>query len=167
MKLLLIRHGRTIHNEKGIIQGQFNSELSEEGINKTKEFRKTFNRHYDYCYASPLTRTKLTAEIITGSKNIIYDNRLMEASFGEMENTPVTEEKLINYITGKNIPKGAETREDVVRRVRSFLADLKNKYKDTDTILIITHGGVIRAIQEMYNDKSNEIKNLELFELDI
>lgn len=167
MKLLLIRHAKTKHNQKGLIQGQYDSGLSDNGINQTKEFKKTFNYNYDYCYASPLTRTKLTAEIITDSKDIIYDKRLMEACFGEMENTKLTKEKLQNYITGKNIPKGAETREDVVRRVKDFIEELKSKHKDSDTILIVTHGGVMRAIQHIYNLEGHEFKNLEVFELDI
>ena len=167
MKLLLIRHGRTEFNERGLIQGQYDTKLSDYGLVKTSEFSKIFNMHYDYCYSSPLTRAKVTAEIITNYGNIIYDDRLMEASFGEMEQTEVTEEKIMNFVTGKYVPKGAETREDVVRRVKSFIKDLKSNHKSSDTILIVTHGGVIRALQEIYNNKSHEIKNLEVFELDI
>ena len=167
MKLLLIRHAKTKFNELGLIQGQYDSELSSYGIEKTKEFKRTFNRKYDYCYASPLKRTKYTAKLITGNGNIIYDDRLMETSFGKLEKTKLTEEKLKRFIEGKNIPEGAETREDVVRRVEAFLSDLKANHKNDDVILIVTHGGVIRIIQEMYNDKSHEVKNLEIFELDI
>ena len=167
MKLLLIRHAKSVFNKLGLIQGQYDCDLSEEGIIETKKFEKKFNYNYDYCYASPLKRTKVTAEIITNNGKIIYDDRLMEACFGKMEKTEVSEEKIINYITGRIIPEGAETREDVVRRVRNFINYLKNKHKDTDTILIVTHGGVMRAIQHIYNLDSHEFKNLEVFELNI
>ena len=167
MKLLLIRHGKTKFNELGLIQGQYDSKLSDEGLESTKDFAKTFNREYDYCYSSPLIRARITAELITNNGNITYDDRIKEASFGVLEKTKLTKDKLMSYVSGKNIPKGAETRDDVVRRVQNFLKELKKKHEDSDTILIVTHGGVIRAIQEIYNNKSKEVKNLEIFEINI
>lgn len=167
MKLLLIRHAESVFNKLGLIQGQYDCDLSDEGLLETRKFKKTFNYNYDYCYASPLRRTKITAQIITNNGNIIYDDRLMEACFGQLEGTKVTKEKTLNYITGESIPKGAETREHVVRRVKSFIRDLKQKHSDANTILIVTHGGVMRAIQYIYNLEGQEFKNLEIFELDI
>lgn len=167
MKVLLIRHAKTIFNNKGLFQGQYDCKLSDEGIESTKEFKKNFNTYYDFCYASPLERARITADIITGGKKIIYDSRLMEACLGEYEKTKITEEKLNMYVTGEKIPKGAETRDDVIKRVKSFLNDLKYNHKETDVILIVTHGGVIRAIKQMYNITDKEVKNLEMIEVNI
>lgn len=167
MKLLLIRHAQTTFNKKGLFQGQYDCKLSCEGIESTRKFKENFNTHYDYCYASPLKRARTTADIIIDGKKVIYDSRLMEACLGKYEKTKITEEKLNMYVTGKYIPEGAETRDDVIKRVKSFLNDLKYNHKDTDVILIVTHGGVIRAIKQIYNITDKEVKNLETIEVNI
>ena len=37
MKLLLIRHAKSVFNKLGLIQGQYDCDLSEEGIIETKK----------------------------------------------------------------------------------------------------------------------------------
>ena len=167
MQLIFIRHGITTFNEQGIFQGQYDCKLSKTGLEMTKRFKQNFNIHYDYCYSSPLKRASMTAQIITDDKNIIYDDRLMEICFGEFEKTKITEDKLYSFDTGINFPIGAETKKEVEKRVSNFLNYLKNKYSDDKTILIITHGGIIRAVQRIYNLEDVLVNNLEVFKINI
>ena len=167
MQLIFIRHGITTFNELGLFQGQYDCELSDSGIRTAKEFNKKNNVKYDYCYSSPLKRASATAKIITNNKNIIYDDRLMEICFGEFEKTKITEDKLYRYDTGINFPIGAETKKEVEKRVSDFLNYLKNKYSNDKIILIITHGGIIRAVQRIYNLEDILVNNLEVFKINI
>ena len=66
MRLTIIRHGRTLENENGIIQGHLDGKLSPVGIEQmrcTAGFLKDEN--IDYIYSSDLGRAKeSTDEII-------------------------------------------------------------------------------------------------------
>ena len=78
MKLYLMRHGETDYNKKGLIQGQIDVPLNENGIRLAELTRDGFRReglHFDLAYCSPLIRAKKTAEILlegTGTP-VIYD----------------------------------------------------------------------------------------------
>lgn len=167
MKLIFLRHAKSVFNELNLIQGQYDCELSKEGIEKTKELKNNFNIDYDYCYCSPLKRTSLTAKIINDIIPIEYDDRLREIGFGIWERTQITEEKIQSYISGKYIPESAETHKEVELRIRSFLNDLKKNHKKSDTILIVTHSGIINVIQRILNVKNRKINNLETLEIEL
>lgn len=76
---------RNNFQQQKLFQGQFDCELSDMGIKKTKELKKNFNKKYDYCYCSTLTRARQTAKILNNNLPIKYDKRLIENSFGEWE----------------------------------------------------------------------------------
>ena len=90
MKLIFVRHPETQANVDRIIYGRTQSEYSERGkksIPWVVDYLK--NTKIDYIYASPLNRTKLLAEaIVTQHDNteIVFEDRLMEMSFGVFEN---------------------------------------------------------------------------------
>ena len=61
----LVRHATSLWNEKGIIQGHKNPELSEAGIKEAEELARKFKGvRFDLAYSSDLLRAKRTAEII-------------------------------------------------------------------------------------------------------
>lgn len=167
MKLIFLRHAKSVFNELNLFQGQYDCELSKTGIEKTKELKKNFNKNYDYCYCSPLKRTSLTAKIINDTVPITYDDRLKEIGLGVWEKTQIEEDKIQSYISGEYIPDRAETHEEVEMRIRDFLNDLKKKHNELDTILIITHGGIINVVQRILKLKNKHIKNLETLEIEL
>ena len=93
MKLYIVRHGKTDWNIMGLLQGQTNIELNEEGINDARKLSKEINlNEIDLCISSSLERAKQTAEILTNNKiKIIYDDMIVERGFGNYEG------KKINY----------------------------------------------------------------------
>lgn len=93
MKLYIVRHGKTDWNIMGLLQGQTNIELNEEGINDARKLSKEINlNEIDLCISSSLERAKQTAEILTNNKiKIIYDDMIVERGFGDYEG------KKINY----------------------------------------------------------------------
>lgn len=160
MKLILIRHAESIYNEKKLLQGQVDCELSEKGLKDTKNRSKNFPTDFDICFCSPLKRTKQTAKILVPYLNVIYDDRLMERGLGDWENTHNTDEKQF-LMHNKIVPPNGETFEEFDKRIIDFLEMIKRSYSDKK-ILIVTHGGVIYAIHRIFGFKVRTIENLEM-----
>ena len=60
MKLYIVRHGKTDWNIMGLLQGQTNIELNEEGINDARKLSKEINlNEIDLCISSSLERAPL------------------------------------------------------------------------------------------------------------
>ena len=150
-KLSLIRHGVTVENQLGIIQGQLDTKLAQEGVIQAKKLAPTLaDIDYTHIICSPLERTRDTARhALTRNsyKGVIQmDGRLMERSFGNWEGVKISETA--------GIPrKGGERWNDVMLRVKSFLKDLyqsmASKYeisRDVPHVLAVTHGGVIATV---------------------
>lgn len=160
MKITLIRHAESTYNAKRLLQGQIDSELSNKGLNDTKEKAKDFPLDFDICFCSPLKRTRQTAEILVPYLNAIYDDRLMERGLGDWENTPNTDEKQF-LMHNKTVPPNGETFEDFDSRILNFLEMIKKNYTDKN-ILIVTHGGVIYALCRILGLEFKIIENLEM-----
>ncbi len=163
MKLLVVRHGRTDWNDQGKIQGCADIELNQTGINQAKETAKKLqNEKIDLIIASPLIRTKQTAQIINEGRNIdiIYDERVRERDFGEFEGLKRDEFDYFGYWTySKNYKyEKAENIQDFFKRIFGFLDDIKEKYKDK-TVLLVSHAGVSTAIKYYFEElpKENEM----------
>lgn len=156
MELYIVRHGRTVWNKKGLIQGTSDVELLPEGIEmaeKTGEGLK--NIQFDAVYSSPLMRAYNTAELILKGRNqeIIREPLLMEMGFG------VCEGQL--YAPGENgdplegfydspdtykAPEGGEDFFDINKRAEAFLKSMEERHKSTDRILVVAHAAINQAI---------------------
>lgn len=154
MKLYLVRHGQTAWNIEHRAQGHTDIPLDETGITQAKALReKIKNLDYDVVYSSPLKRATETAEIITNDEDkIIFDERLVERSFGNFEGKVV--ESWSNLVEGVDIGDlsldqisgGVETAKSILARAKDFLDDLRTKYPNDTKILIVSHGGIGKAI---------------------
>ena len=154
MKIYVIRHGETNINLENKINALNDDDLNETGIAQAKEVGKKLEKiDYDFIIASPLTRTRHTAELLNlENKNIIYDNRLVERDAGVF-----TKQSLKNIesddwwnLNPKQDYKNAETVKSVIERIYSFLDEIKLKYKN-EKIILVTHGGVSKAISCYFN----------------
>ena len=157
MILYIIRHGETMWNKEGRMQGKTDISLSEGGrklAQKTADGLK--NVKFDYIFSSPLERAYETACIIRGSRDteVVKDERLIEIGFGLYEGTVVEERKGSiarffddpeNYVAEKN----AESYESLLTRTKEFLEDvlfpIEEKEPDA-TILISGHGALNKAL---------------------
>ncbi|KAE9620601.1 putative 2-carboxy-D-arabinitol-1-phosphatase [Lupinus albus] len=70
MRVVLVRHGQSTWNAEGRIQGSSNfSVLTNKGHSQAETSRQMLiNDRFDVCFASPLARSKRTAEIIWGAR---------------------------------------------------------------------------------------------------
>ena len=148
MNLYLVRHGKTIMNEKGLLQGLSNYSLNETGIkeaNETKEELKDIK--FDMCFSSPLKRAYQTADIIVDNKcKIITDDRLLERNLGTLEGRHHDEYVKGNYWDLKlnNADNEVEKLRDLLKRAEDFLNYLKRF--DYENVLIVSHAATLRAI---------------------
>lgn len=159
MKLTLVRHGETEENKHGIIQGQKPGSLSSLGKRQVENVAKKLkNEHYDAIYSSDLKRCIDTVNPIHRyHKNtaLIYSKDLRELSFGKMEGLPVflaTFGRRVGSLLNIKAP-GGESWKDLNTRVKNFLNELYQKHS-RDNILIVTHGGPIRSVQQQLEGRS-------------
>lgn len=159
MNLYVIRHGLTDCNVEHIYNGRYDEDINEIGIAQAKEASKKVEKlKLDLIICSPLKRTKHTAELINVNKvPIIYDDRILEREVGKLtlksSKTKFHDTEFYNYYSTEYI-EGLETLPELFKRVHSFLDEIKEKYKGKN-ILLVTHGGVTRAIQ-FYFEKMPE-----------
>lgn len=149
MNIYLLRHGFTNMNKEKLYNGQVDEDLIEEGIKQAEEAREMIkNMEFDVIYCSPLTRTKHTCEIVNCNHiPVVYDERLKERTLGWLDGKDLAKEGLskedfYNYYYQSDI-EGFEESPEFYARVHSFLDELKTK--DYRNVLMITHGGVLRA----------------------
>ena len=155
MKIFVIRHGRTQCNDEGKYNGKLDEDINEIGIRQAiKASKKVEDLDIDLVICSPLLRTRHTCEIVNIKKiPVIYDKRIEERDCGILTNKELGEfyyTDFWNYYSDKRIA-GLETIQDLFERINLFLEDIKEKYKNKN-ILLVTHGGVARAIYFYFNE---------------
>lgn len=154
MYLAVVRHGETIRNIVGLVQGDTESMLSEKGKEQAREIMKKLeNQTFDVVLSSPLSRAYQTAEIITeGKMPIIIDERLNERDYGDFEGHTREEFDYVDYWNFDfNLKENhGESVQHLCMRIDDFLTEIKEKYRDK-RVLVVTHSGVARAIYYLLN----------------
>lgn len=124
MKLYVIRRGRTLWNEKELMQGIEDIKLSLTGKKETEDIReKLKDINFDVCISSPLKRTLETASIVTNGKcEIITDELLIKRNLGEFEGKKYNDYQKLNYWDYKlnNDSYVVETVKAILKRVLFF-----------------------------------------------
>lgn len=176
MKLYLIRHGKTIWNEKGLLQGNSDIPLNEEGKKSALKLREYFkNKNIDMCFSSPLERACATAEIAFPNLKVITTDKIVERHLGEFEGKSHTEYSFYefwDYKLNSNY-KGVEPVQTLLKRSKEFLEEIKEKYPDKN-IAVVSHGAFLKAFYYTIigydeNEKFNkfQIDNCEVKEIEI
>lgn len=153
MNLYVVRYGQTDWNKNRILLGNTDIELNEKGRNQAILLKnKLENIKFDYVISSNLKRAYETASIV--SNNIIIQNsNLRERYYGNLEGTSP---KNINeyWNVKKNLNENSvETIKDFLNRIFTQLDEIIKKYKSCDNVLIVTHYGVVMAIDAYFNNK--------------
>lgn len=162
MKLYITRHGKTIWNEQGILQGSLDSPLTKEGVQKAIDLSKRISIYnIQAIVTSDLKRAKDTSFYIKSGSDIpiFYFKELREMSFGDWDGMKITEiqEKYqddfrkfetdpINFDN-----KSGETYINLLSRVEKALETIKNL--NYENVLIVTHGITVKALQILIEKK--------------
>ncbi|MFB6246007.1 MAG: histidine phosphatase family protein [Candidatus Pacearchaeota archaeon] len=128
MNLILIRHGESLANSKGEHQGRedvwSDTFLSNRGKDQAHKLAQRLKTEYiDTIYSSPLKRAYYTAKEINKFHGLDHkvDSRLAEK-------------------------KDSESRDDLIERVLDFIKEVLNSHSNQESILIVSHGGINRAM---------------------
>jgi glycyl-tRNA synthetase len=148
-------HGTTLDNEKGISTGQAHGELSELGINQSKELTKQITgKKFDFVFCSDLKRAIDSANLtFKDAVKIIQDKRLRECNYGDLNQSEENKVKYEEHIETP-FPNG-ESLKDVERRIKDFLNYLYSNYNGKN-IAIVSHKAPQLAIEVLLNKKSWE-----------
>ncbi len=145
----IIRHGETVFNRKGRIQGWCDSPLTDLGVSQAKQLGKELkNIPFDVCFCSTSERAIDTANYILEGRNIkiISSKKLKEQNFGDFE-----AEKSVNiFKDGVSFPDGyrfcgGENHSDVIERVMNELKKIASEYQNAN-VLVVCHGSAIKHI---------------------
>ncbi|MBN2892222.1 MAG: histidine phosphatase family protein [Bacteroidales bacterium] len=178
MRLILLRHGETIDNTKGIIQGHLPGKLNENGILQAQKAALRLSKEkIDILYSSDLYRAVETAaEVlkILPKLQAEYTEELRELNMGVNQGKTKEELNWQNEFKGIYIPpEGGESTEDLYERIEKFLHYIAEKHQNK-TVLCVSHGGTIKAFISVLTgvDKSQvfavqNIKNtsISIFEI--
>jgi probable phosphoglycerate mutase len=153
----LLRHGKTIWNEEGRIQGRRDSPLSKRGIQQVHEWGKFIGRYtIDQIIASDLGRVRETVAIIQQYCNPVrveWNKNLREQSWGEWEGKSFKElknehpEELAAQIrAGWDFrPPEGESRREVLQRALTVIQNTLQKHPGK-RILIVSHEGIVKSL---------------------
>ncbi len=154
MRLLLVRHGQSKWNAARRLQGQADVGLSELGATQADALHPVIEE-IGHCraVASDLERVRDTACRI-GAENVRLDEGLREIDVGDWTGRAIDdiraedEAAYQGWRAGTSSPPGGETWEAFVDRVTSVIE--KELQAPCRNLLVVCHGGVIRAILQHY-----------------
>lgn len=156
-RVILARHGETVWNKEGRVQGHCDSPLTSRGHMQTYRLAKRLrNESIDFLYSSDLPRAVYTSEIIRKEINLSsvqIEPDFRELCFGEFEGKiwrDLNKEypgmlELWSVQPHKVIIPSGEKMEEASERVwKAFLRIISKHFKNN--ICIVSHGLVLQLL---------------------
>ena len=147
---MLIRHGESEGNARGIFQGHAEYPLSERGHAEARTVAARLAREestVSALFTSPLGRAHQTAQAIatSGGNGIQLDDRLKEIDIGEGAGLTPAEIRERFPLWGRpgeprGLLRGQESNADFSARILDVVSDL---LKMEGTVIAVSHGGFI------------------------
>ena len=154
--IYLVRHGQTLQNRAGLLQGRSDFPLNEMGREQARRVGAFFREQgvrFDAVYTSPLRRAAQTAALIAGETvPLRVDERLIEMDYGPYEGMDLrvpAPEVLAFFRDFVNVPApaGMEKLSAVTARLGAFLEQLRPEAEERD-ILVSTHAIALKGALE-------------------
>jgi broad specificity phosphatase PhoE len=162
MRVYLVRHGETLENRAGVVQGHDQGTLSPLGEDQAIRLSLRFLREsFDAIYSSDLRRAADTAEMIANYQPgtpIYLTQALRERCWGAHEGRTHAEIlREAGISSGGSLPlaKGAETKPELYERASKLIRELYTKHKH-ETILLVGHNGINKALLESMTGRDPE-----------
>jgi len=156
MELYIVRHGRTVWNKQGLIQGTSDAPLLPEGIVMAQRTGEGLaDIKFDAVYSSPLSRAYDTAAVIMKDRGpeIIKEPLLMEMGFGVCEGQVYAPGEQGDPLEGfydspdtYKAPEGGESFFDVDKRAVQFLSMVAERHSNNERVLVVAHAAINQAI---------------------
>jgi len=144
-----VRHGKTLFNELGRMQGYCDSPLTKEGIKMALEAKEELKDiPFDRAYCSTSERCVDTAAIVLEGRDIpiIYTKGLKEMNFGIYEGSRMKnhlqeiDNRRFNTYDWSDV--GGENQMMLKQRVQKTYQQIYEEAQDNDKILIVSHGAI-------------------------
>jgi 2,3-bisphosphoglycerate-dependent phosphoglycerate mutase len=156
-RFVVVRHGETVWNAEGRMQGHLDSALNEEGRAQAVLLAgRLADEHFDVLYCSDLLRTRETARPFaerTGMQPALWD-ALRERHLGVLQGLTSSESaarhpevyrrfhaREVDFV----IPEGESIRM-VYERTRKAFEELAARHPD-EALLVVTHGGILDMLR--------------------
>ena len=177
IRLVLVRHGQSSFNAKGLIQGRTDdSLLTDEGYEQARKAGKALSKlNFDKIFSSPLVRAAETAktikEYLNIKQDIVFDRNLLEVDLSawsglkidEIKNKfpeiyPIWKNDPENLILKRSDDKTYKPIQELFAQANDFLEDILKNYlnKDDANILVVGHNAILRCLILLLLGKPNQ-----------
>ncbi len=175
--LVLVRHGKSEWNEKGLWTGWRDIPLAPKGFEEAKTTGEQLRDiHFDYAYTSALIRAQQTLDTILSEISqtppITQDKALNERDYGDYtEKNKWDIQKELGEEEFQKIrrswdyppPNGESLKMVYERSVPYFESEIMPKLKEGKNIIIAAHGNSLRAlVKHIENISEEEVASLEI-----
>ena len=151
VKIIYFVHGKTTDNINHKATGWLQGDLSEKGIQQNIKLKELINLdEIDLVISSDLKRAIDSSKYIFGtSKRILYDKRIRECNYGNLNGS---DSKLVKYEEHIDTKfPGGEALKEVENRIRDFCSYLLEDY-DGKTIALVSHKAPQLALEVITKD---------------
>lgn len=154
-RLVLVRHGESVWNAEGRIQGQACNGLSEIGLAQARHTAEALAATYPSAtlISSDIYRTQQTVAPLSDLLGVtpVFDPRLRERHFGAWETQLRSDIQTSDaprwqrHVGGEDVigEIGGETGEELVSRVLAVFADVFAAMATGQVVIAVTHGGPV------------------------
>ena len=152
--LILVRHGQTDANARGLLLGRADPLLNETGRRQARALAAALPRAARIV-SSPLMRARHTAAVLAGAapgvtdaEDVEVDARWVEMDYGDLDGRPATALDERSWRTWRQdpdfVPAGGESLAAVCTRVREACVELADDAARGD-VVVVSHVSPIKA----------------------
>ena len=147
--LIIVRHGRTVANAGGLLQGRVDHPLDEVGVQQAQDIAAALGR-VDLVVSSPLLRAHQTAQHVAEAvgTEVQVDDRWIELDYGDWEARPVADvapEEWARWRADRHFaPPGGESLHQLNQRVWEACEELCEAAAEGD-VAVFTHVSPIKS----------------------
>ncbi|MDO5736153.1 MAG: nicotinate-nucleotide--dimethylbenzimidazole phosphoribosyltransferase [Propionibacteriaceae bacterium] len=171
MILHLVRHGQTMWNVEGRLQGQtMDVPLTETGfIEAAHAAAELMDRPLKAVWSSDQVRARQTAGVIVARHDLAVHTTpmLREQSLGYLEGRLTSDLEEQPVPDGEHISEirwgGGESIADVHQRMRALVAELRAEFDDEDEVVLVSHGDAIRVLLAVLEGRGHREVDWSLF----
>ncbi|MGT2906228.1 histidine phosphatase family protein [Streptococcus dentiloxodontae] len=152
MKLYLMRHGETLFNTQGRVQGWSDSPLTEKGLQQAEDAKRYFEDAgicFEAVFSSTQERATDTAKLVAKTDRVKQLKGIKEMNFGSFEAQP--EQLLPRFRQGSRsfedllVPYGGEAISQVGKRVLKTVLEAADALDNgrAKNLLFVSHGAAL------------------------
>ncbi|MGA2933073.1 MAG: histidine phosphatase family protein [Acidimicrobiales bacterium] len=152
--LILVRHGESDANARGLLLGRTDAELTQAGREQAAAARSLLTGPVAEVRTSPLSRARDTAELLALGLPVTVDERWVEVDYGEFECQPlhgIPAEVWQQWRSDRDFrPEGGETLAEVDTRISAaceelFATDGTGARRRDGDVVVVSHVTPIKA----------------------